>query len=156
MKNSKIKIPRPQIREFCACIFYRLSHSVLGGKRQKCAAFCPLSFCRKSLTGSWRGPRGVATRPPPSCESGPAVEPGGPPGSAAGGKSDGDGSGMSGFQLRRAPELNFSSVKFRDIIVTRFHNQRPNKKLLQVQIQPDLNLIQVQSETKSQTAISAI
>ncbi len=155
-----MKIFWPQIREFCACIFYRLSHSVLGGKWWKCAAFCPLSFCRKGLTGSWRGPRGVATRPPPSCESGPAVEPGGSPGSAAGGKSDGDGSGMSGFQLRHAPELDFSSVKFRDIIATRLHNQKPNlsliKKLLQVQFQPDLNLIQVQSETKSQTAISAI
>ena len=151
-----MKIIWPQIREFCACIFYRLSYSVLRLSWSKCATFCPLSFCRKGLTGLRRGSRGVATRPPPSCESGPAVEPGGPPGSAAGGKSDGDGSGMSGFQLRRSPELEFSNVKFRDIIVTRFHNQRPNKKLLQVQIQPDLNLIQVQSETKSQTAISAI
>ena len=83
LKNLKMKIIWPQIREFCACIFYRLSHCVLRRFWQKCATLCPLSFCRKGLAGLRRGPYGVATGLPLSPDGAAVATPGGPPDSAA-------------------------------------------------------------------------
>ena len=117
-----MKIIWPQIREFCACIFYCLTDSALRQSERKCATFCPLSFCRKGLTASRQGPYGIATRPPSSLNGGPVATPGGPPWSATDGFSDDSNSGMSIFRKRHAPELKFSSVKFRDIIVTHRKN----------------------------------
>ena len=95
LKNSKMKIIWPQIREFCACIFYRLSHCALRRFRSKCATFCPLSFCRKGLAGLRRGPYGVATGLPLSPDGAAVATPGGPPGSAAAFflEKNGDGTG---------------------------------------------------------------
>ena len=94
LQYSETKIQRPQIREFCACIFYRLSHSMLRQNRQKCATFCPLSFCRKGLTALQRGYRCIAAVAPLPCNGSPVVGSGGPRWSAAECFWDEKGSGM--------------------------------------------------------------
>ena len=66
-----------------------------------------------------RGARCIATSTPLEDNGGLIATPGGPPWSAADKKREDGGGRLSGFQLRRSPELKFSSVKFRDIIVTR-------------------------------------
>ena len=92
---------------------------MLRRKHRKCATFCSFSFCRKALTALQRGACCITTGPPLSCKKAAFATPRGPPWSAADEKWYGDGGRMSKFRLCRSPELKFSSVKFRDIIVTR-------------------------------------
>ena len=68
--------------------------------------------CRKALTGLQRAPRCIATSAPLSGNGVLIATQGGPPWSATDKKRDDGGGGMSRFQLRRSPELKFSSVKF--------------------------------------------
>ncbi len=118
MRYSEIKIPRPQIREFCACIFCSLTASTLQDLQQKCATFCQVLSCRKGLTALQRQPRCRATTAPLEHESGPATEPGEPRWLEITGKRNGSGDKMSIFRRQGSPELKFPSVKFRDIIMT--------------------------------------
>ena len=64
LKNSKIKIIWSQIREFCACIFYALSISVLSRNWWKCAIKLARKSCRKAPVALQRGPYGIATGTP--------------------------------------------------------------------------------------------
>ncbi len=76
-----------QICEFCACKSNVLTDNwltcVCGQVCNFFALFLPEKFCRKGLTGSWRGRRRHATGPPSACESGPARTPRGPYGKTA-------------------------------------------------------------------------
>ena len=82
-------------------------------------SFCRFLFCRKALTGLQRSLYCIATGPPSPCNKAAFAGPGEPPGPTATRKPDDGEGGMSKFRLWCVPELIFSSVKFRDIIVTR-------------------------------------
>ncbi len=57
-------LPRPQICEFCACIFFSLSSNALRQILLKCATFLPIFPRRKGLTALQRGRRCRATGTP--------------------------------------------------------------------------------------------
>ena len=73
MKNLKMEIFWPQIREFCACIFYCLSYSVLQRKRWKCAIKSRPKSCRKGLTALQRGARCMTAGPLSQCNNDPVA-----------------------------------------------------------------------------------